>query len=85
MSQKENERVKVVRDILAGRRTQVGEAKRLKVTTRCIRYWMESFEVDGAEGLVHGNRGKESPRRVPDKEREEIASLIRNSYDLTVT
>ena len=80
MSQKENERVKVVRDILAGRRTQVGEAKRLKVTTRAIRYWIESFEAEGTKGLVHGNRGKESPRRVPKKERDKIALLVRNNY-----
>lgn len=80
MSRKENERVKVVRDILAGRRTQVGEAERLKVTTRCIRYWMRSFEQDGAAGLVHGNRGQESPRRVPPKERTKIISLIRSHY-----
>jgi hypothetical protein len=80
MSQKENERVKVVRDILAGRRTQISEAERLKVTTRAIRYWIESFESDGAEGLVHGNRGQESPRRVPKKEREKIALLIANNY-----
>jgi transposase len=80
MSRKENERVKVVRDILAGRRTQIDEAERLKVTTRCVRYWIKSFEESGAEGLVHGNRGKESPRRVPKEERKKIASLIRNNY-----
>lgn len=80
MSRKENERVKVVRDILAGRRTQISEAERLKVTTRSIRYWIESFEAEGAQGLVHGNRGQESPRRVPRKEREKIASLIRSNY-----
>jgi len=80
MSRKENERVKVVRDILAGRRTQISEARRLKVTTRTIRYWMKSFEADGAKGLVHGNRGQESPRRVPQKERKKIVSLIRRNY-----
>lgn len=80
MSQQENERVKVVHDILAGRRTQAGEAERLKVTTRTIRYWMESFEANGAEGLVHGNRGKKSPRRIPQTEHDQIASLIRNHY-----
>lgn len=80
MTCKENERVKVVRDILSGRRTQSGEAKRLHVTTRCIRYWMESFEAEGAAGLVHGNRGKESPRRIPKKERNLIVSLIQKHY-----
>lgn len=72
--------MKVVRDILAGRRTQVGEAQRLKVTSRCIRYWMQAFEESGAEGLVHGNRGKESPRRVPKKEQDQIAALIQKHY-----
>lgn len=80
MSRKENERVKVVRDILSGRRTQIGEAERLKVTTRSIRYWIESFEAEGAKGLVHGNRGQKSPRRIPVKERKQIVSLIRSNY-----
>ena len=80
MSPKENERVKVVHDILSGRRTQTDEAKRLKVTTRCLRYWIKSFGSNGAAGLIHGNRGKESPRRVSTKERKKIASLIRNNY-----
>jgi len=80
MSRKENERVKVVRDILAGRRTQISEAERLKLTTRCIRYWVASFEAEGAQGLVHRNRGRESPRRVPQKERQKIVSIIRTNY-----
>ncbi|MCR4314647.1 MAG: ISNCY family transposase [Candidatus Uhrbacteria bacterium] len=80
MSSKENERVKVVHDILAGRRTQINEAKRLKVTTRCIRYWIRSFEKRGAKGLVHGNRKKKSPRCVPKRERMKIVSLIRKKY-----
>lgn len=80
MTRQENERVKVVRDILSGCRTQTGEAKRLGVTTRCVRYWTESFQAYGAEGLVHGNRSKESPRRISKKEREKIASLIRSNY-----
>jgi transposase len=80
MSRKENERVKVVRDILAGRRTQTSEAGRLKVTTRTIRYWISSFEQHGALGLIHGNRGQESPRRIPRKERDRILSLIRSRY-----
>lgn len=80
MSRQENERVKVVRDILTHRRTQTDEARRLKVTTRCIRYWVAAFEAEGAKGLVHGNRGKESSRRVPKKERKKIISLIRSNY-----
>lgn len=80
MSPKENERVKVVRDILAGRRTQISEAQRLKVTSRCIRYWMEAFEEEGATGLVHGNRGKQSPHRVSKRERNRIVALIQKHY-----
>ena len=80
MSVKEVEKVKVVRDILAGRRMQKDEAERLGVTTRCIRNWMSSFDTDGPEGLVHGNRGKISPRRVPKKEQNKIVSLIRSKY-----
>ncbi|OGL73026.1 hypothetical protein A3D72_01910 [Candidatus Uhrbacteria bacterium RIFCSPHIGHO2_02_FULL_57_19] len=80
MSAKEVKKLEAVETVRSGRLTQKEAAERLKVTDRCLRYWLDAFETDGAAGLVHGNRGKQSPHRVPQKERQAILSLIRTKY-----
>jgi len=40
----------------------------------------------GAQGLIHGNRGKPSPNRLPDSERKRIVALVSEKYlDFTPT
>jgi len=80
MSTKELAALQIVRDVETGRLTQKEAAARMDVADRTIRRWQEAVRVHGPPGLVHGNRGKESPRRVPEKERKRIVSLIRSRY-----
>jgi len=80
MSAKEVKKLEAIEAVRAGRLTQKEAAERLKVTDRCVRYWLDDFETGGAAGLIHGNRGRESPHRVPPKERRSILSLIREKY-----
>lgn len=80
MSAKEVKKMEAIEAIRAGRFTQKEVAERLKVTDRCVRYWVSVFNRRGATGLVHGNRGKESPHRVPKQERDKIVSIIRRKY-----
>ena len=84
MSVKEVKKLEIVQAILGGRFTQQEAAKRLDVTDRCIRYWLESYKHGGASGLVHGNRGQVSPRKVSQQERNEIVDLLsKHYYDFT--
>lgn len=80
MSTKEVKKLEIVEAVRCGRFTQADAAKRLNVSDRCIRYWLEHFARAGAKGLVHGNRGQASPRKVPQKERSRIVSLISQHY-----
>ena len=61
MSAKEVKKLEAVETVRSGRLTQKEAAERLKVTDRCLRYWLDAFETDGAAGLVHGGRGSGSP------------------------
>jgi len=52
----------------------------LNLTSRHIRRLKGRVDKDGIKGLIHGNRGKPSNRRMPDKERKRIGDLIRKHY-----
>ena len=52
----------------------------LNLTTRHIRRLKKRVGKSGIKALIHGNRGKPGNRRLPDKERERIADLIKRKY-----
>jgi hypothetical protein len=55
-------------------------ANLLKLTVRQIRRLKKKVKQYGIKGLIHGNRGKLSNRRIPDKERQKIAGLLHKFY-----
>jgi len=52
----------------------------LCLSIRQIRRLKSCVVKDGAQGLIHGNRGKQSNRRIPDKERRKIIKLLHKNY-----
>jgi len=52
----------------------------LKLTKRQIRRIKKRVIKQGDIGVIHLNRGKISNRRLPDKERQQIAKLLHESY-----
>jgi transposase len=80
MSPKEVKKLEIVRDVRAGRLSQREAAALLGVTDRAVRLWQRTYETAGARGLAHGNRGKVSPRKMPDKERSRIVKLLRTQF-----
>ena len=48
----------------------------LGVTDRAVLSWQHVYEAEGACSLVHGNRGRRSPRKMPAPERQHIVSLL---------
>lgn len=55
-------------------------AELLDLTVRHIRRLKGRVDNNGIKALIHGNRGKPGNRRLPDKERKKIASLIKQKY-----
>lgn len=52
----------------------------LNVSPRHIRRMKAKVIHNGATGLIHGNRGRPSNRRIPEKVREEIVHLLHEHY-----
>lgn len=55
-------------------------AKLLRLSTRHIRRLKRGVKACGASALIHGLRGKVSNRRLPEKQRAKIVSLLKTKY-----
>lgn len=80
MSAKELVRHRLVEDIRADRMTVVEAAEKSCVTVRTVFRWCAAVAAKGAAGLVHGNRGKHSPRKVPARETKRIIRIVKKTY-----
>lgn len=80
MSQKEAPRAGLVRAAKDGKLTNAEGARALGISVRQFRRLRATYRDEGAAGLVHGNRGQPSPRRMSAKERARIVDLMKVKY-----
>lgn len=80
LSAKEQQRSEVVSRWLAGIITTEEAVALLGVSERTAWRLRAAMVRGGAAGLVHGNRGRPSPRRLADAERERIVGLATTVY-----
>jgi len=80
MSSKEARRPGLVQAALAGKATNADAALALGLSVRQFRRLRAAYRAAGIEGLLHGNRGRPSPRRRPEAEREWIVDLMGDRY-----
>jgi transposase len=76
MSGKEARRPGLVQASLAGKVTNAEAARALGLSVRQFRRLKSAYRRAGIEGLLHGNRGRPSPRRLTEADRERIVALI---------
>ena len=80
MSQRERDRLCVLRSILEGKRTQVEGARLLDLTTRQVRRLVQRLQRDGDAALVHGLRGRPSNRRTDPQLQRKALRLYRQKF-----
>lgn len=66
LSQRDRDRLVVLRQVIGGDLTVAEAASRLHLGTRHTRRLMRRFEQEGDKSVVHGLRGRPSNRRLPD-------------------
>lgn len=80
MSEKDARPIDVITRVIAGQ-VRAKEAAAIQgVSLRQVRRQIRAFRDKGAEGLIHGNRGRTSPRRIPDEVRRRVQALLREQY-----
>lgn len=77
----QHQRLGVIREILAGQRTQVSGAQAVGISSRWMKILVKRVRRLGAVGLVHGNSGRPSNRRLKEKTRRRIVRLYREEYE----
>lgn len=80
MSKQELDRFQIISRLLNKEINGSQAASLLNLCTRQIRRLKAKIKSSGAKGLIHGNRGKKSNHRIPDKQRSKIISLIKKYY-----
>ncbi|WP_051485032.1 helix-turn-helix domain-containing protein [Cloacibacillus evryensis] len=77
MTKKEVRRVEVLSIALSGGLTNKDASELLGVCVRQFIRIKKKFLQEGAQGLVHGNRGRNPVHAITDEVRGEVVSLLR--------
>lgn len=77
LTMKDKQRIEVIQGVMDGR-IEIEEAGRLlKVSDRQVYRILKGVREKGIEGVIHGNRGRESSRKTKEKIREKIVDLAK--------
>ena len=83
LTMKEKHRIDVITAVMDGK-IEVSEAGRvLERSTRQVYRVVKRVRERGVEGVIHGNRGKESPRKTRKNIRDRILTLVQGKYQDT--
>lgn len=80
LSQKEQQRLRVVTEVEAGRLEPDQAAQLLGLSLRQLRRLRQGIRQEGAAAFMHGNRGRTPTHRLSDQTRATIAELSRTKY-----
>lgn len=80
MSPRDLQRYQTLQLVLTRRLTGAQAAAQLGLSHRQVWRLAARLRVEGRQALVHGNRGRPSPRRLPLATRQEILTLAQGPY-----
>lgn len=74
-------KLRVIEAVIEKKLKQKKAAKLLEISVRQVIRLVKRVRREGAKGIVHGLRGKESNRRHEEKHKEKILVLCRKKYE----
>lgn len=80
MSQKEVERLDVIKRVMKGGLEQAQAAQLLELSVRQVKRLCRKVREGGPQGLISLRRGRPSNRRIADERREYFVQLVRSRY-----
>lgn len=73
-------RYSIVRALMDQKMTNKEGAESLGISTRQMKRIKKKVQTEGPSGIIHGNRGRNSPRAFPDAFRDRVISLAQTKY-----
>ncbi len=80
MTERELKRGDVIKDLIDGKINGTDASKQIDLSTRQIRRLKAIVKQHGVTGLIHGNRGKKSNRKLNNEILEKVQNHIREKY-----
>lgn len=80
LSHQDQHRLLVLNALNRGDLKMAEAGRLLGLSVRQVRRLRRAYRLRGAAALAHGNRGRPSPRRLPDPFRQRIIQLARTTY-----
>lgn len=80
MSTKELDKFQIIKKLIGKHINGTEAAKLLHLTVRQIRRLKSKVKRFGAQGLIHGNRGRQSHNKIGENERKKIIGLLNKHY-----
>lgn len=80
LSQKEVRRLKILHKVMEGEVTQVKASEILGISDRQIRNIIARLKEEGDRGIIHGNRGRSSSRKMASEQEDLIAEIVGRRY-----
>ena len=80
MTSKEINRYAIIKKLINKEINGTYAAELLKLSIRHIRRLKGKVKEQGVKALVHGNRNKDSKRKIPEQEKEKIVKLLHKHY-----
>ena len=80
LTMREQQRVAVIERVFRGELTMAKAAMVLGVSERQSFRIKARIRKEGVRGVIHGNRGRRAPRKLPSKTHQRIVELARGRY-----
>jgi len=80
MSNQELSRYEIIKNLISGASDGTEAAKQLGLSIRQTKRLKAKVKKDGARGLIHGNRGQESNRKINPKIIERAKKYLKETY-----
>ena len=76
MTDRDIDRAKVLEKVTSGQWTQKKAHETLRISLRQVKRLCKRYRSKGVEGLLHAGRGKPSTRRMDEKTKKEVITLM---------
>jgi hypothetical protein len=80
MSERDLQRIEVLAEVVAARRTIVAAAAVLGLSVRQVHRLLRAYRSGGGAAIVHKARGRPSSNRIRDDVRTDATALVRRAY-----
>jgi transposase len=80
MTEKELTRHSIIKNLIAGKINGTEASKQICVSIRQVRRMKTRVKKKGVEGIIHGNRSRESNRKIDDRIITKTIKLLKEKY-----